>query len=138
MQSMAQTGQVLKVDTSGRVWTPRARREEVLDEFERRWMAAVKFAALIGVKYPTLASWVQKRRRERGAGAAAGRPAALRWVEAAVEVRGSGLRVELPGGARFEVADEGQAKLAAVLLRALGLAEGRGAASTLGAGGAGC
>ena len=134
---MAQTDQVMKVDAVGRVWTPRARREEVLDELERSGMAAVKFAALIGVKYPTLASWVQKRRRERGA-AAAGRPAALRWVEAAVEARAVGLRVELPGGARIEVADEGQAKLAAVLLRALGAAECRGAASPLCAGGAGC
>jgi len=119
MQSMAQTDQVLKVDVAGRVWTPRARREEVLDALERSGMAAVKFAACIGVKYPTLASWVQKRRREREAGAAAGQPAALRWVEAAVETQGSGLRVELPGGARIEIADEAQAKLAAVLLRAL-------------------
>ena len=115
MQSMAQIDQVLKVDSAGRVWTPRARREEVLDELERSGMAAVKFAAFIGVKYPTLASWVQKRRREREAG----RPAALRWVEAAVETRAVGLRVELPGGARIEVADEAQAKLVAVLLRAL-------------------
>jgi hypothetical protein len=76
------------------------------------------------VKYPTLASWVQKRRRQREAGAVAGRPAALRWVEAAVEAHGSGLRVELQGGARIEIADEAQAKLAAVLLRAL---EGGGA-----------
>ena len=112
---MAQTDRVLKVDRSGRVWTPRARREEVLDELERSGMAAVKFAALIGVKYPTLASWVQKRRRERGAGAAAGRPVALGWVEAAVEAaveaQGGGLSVELPGGVRIEVADEGQARL---------------------------
>ena len=55
MQSMAQTDQILKVDVAGRVWTPRARREEVLDEFERSGMAAVKFAAFIGMKYPTLA-----------------------------------------------------------------------------------
>ena len=39
---MAQTDQVLKVDVAGRVWTPRARREEVLDEFERSGMAAAK------------------------------------------------------------------------------------------------
>ena len=125
MQSMAQTDQVLKVDTSGRVWTLRARREEVLDELERSGMPVVKFAAFIGVKYPTLASWVQKRRRLRKAGRTVGQPAALRWVEA-VEAHGSGLRVELPGGARIEIADEAQAKLAAVLLRVLG------------AGGSGC
>jgi hypothetical protein len=141
---MAQTDQVLKVDAAGRVWTPRARREEVLDEFERSGMAVVKFAAFIGVKYPTLASWVQKRRRQRNAGAAAGRPAALRWVEAAVaeaavaEAPCARLRVELPGGARIEIADEAQAKLAAVLLRALAAAERRVTATPLCAGGAGC
>jgi hypothetical protein len=123
---MTQTDQFLKVDVAGRLWTPRARRGEVLDEFERSGMAAVKFATLIGVKYPTLASWVQKRRQKRRAGAAAGQPAALRWVEAAVKVPGAGLRVELAGGARIEIADEAQAKLAAVLLQALG------------AGGSGC
>ena len=69
---MDQTDQVLKVDAAGRVWTPRAKREEVLDELERSGMAAVKFAAFIGVKYPTLASWVQKRRRQRKADAAGG------------------------------------------------------------------
>ena len=58
MQSMAQTDAVLKVDVAGRVWTPRGRREEVLDEFERGGMPAAKFAAFIGVKYPTFASWV--------------------------------------------------------------------------------
>ena len=55
---MAETDQVLKVDVAGRVWTPRARREEVLDEFERSGMAAAKFAVFVGVKYPTFASWV--------------------------------------------------------------------------------
>ena len=82
-------------------------------------MAVAKFAVFVGVKYPTFASWVQKRRRQRKGGEVAGRPAALQWVEAAVEVPGAGLRVELLGGARIEIADEAQAKLAAVLLRAL-------------------
>ena len=36
-----------------------------------------------------------------------------------MELPGTGLRVELLGGARIELADEAQAKLAAVLLRAL-------------------
>jgi len=125
MQSMVQTDQVLKMDAAGRLWTPRAKREELLDELEHSGMAAVKFAAFIGVKYPTLASWVHKRRR-RKAGTAAGLPAALRWVEAAVEAHGSGLRVELARGARIAIAEEAQVKLAAVLLWALGM------------GGAGC
>jgi hypothetical protein len=47
---------------------------------------------------------VQKRRRQRKGGEVAGRPAALQWVEAAVEVPGAGLRVELLGGARQRAA----------------------------------
>jgi hypothetical protein len=123
---MAQTDRILKVDVSGRVWTPREQREAVLDEFERSGLPATKFAEHIGVKYPTFASWVQKRRRRRGDGAARSRkePAALKWVEATVDDAEVGtaraLVVHLPGGARIEVADAAQAVLAAQLLRALG------------------
>jgi hypothetical protein len=42
-----------------------ARRDEVLDEFERSGMEAAKFTVFVGVKYPTFVSWVQKRRRQR-------------------------------------------------------------------------
>lgn len=103
---MAQTDRVLKVDTAGRVWTPREQREAVLDEFERSGLPATEIAAHIGVKYPTLASWVQKRRKQRGDGAPRGRrePAALKWVEATVDEGKAGaartLIVHLPGGAR--------------------------------------
>jgi hypothetical protein len=122
---MAQTERILKVDTAGRVWTPREQREAVLDEFERSGLPATKFAAHIGVKYPTFASWVQKRRQRRGDGAARVRqePAALKWVEARVDEAKAGaagvLMLHLPGGARLEVGDAVQVALAAQLLRAL-------------------
>jgi hypothetical protein len=121
--------QILKVDTAGRVWTPREQREAVLDEFERSGMPASKFAERIGVKYSTFAAWAA-RRRKKGGGADAVRerraePAALKWVEAEPEqARPSpavgALVVHLPGGARMEVADASQVALAAGLLRALG------------------
>ena len=57
---------VLKTDAKGRVQTPPARRESLLDEFERSGLSGKKFAALIGVKYQTFANWAQKRRKERG------------------------------------------------------------------------
>ena len=108
---------LLKVDGSGRVWTPRELREGALDEFERSGMPATQFAKRLGVKYPTFASWVQKRRRERGA------YKKLEWVEACVAAsaaaRSGALTVQLPGGARVEVGDVGQAKMVAVLLREL-------------------
>jgi transposase len=58
---MNPTDRILKVDVVGRVWRPGEQREAVLDEFERSGLPASKFAAHIGVKYPTFASWVQKR-----------------------------------------------------------------------------
>ncbi len=116
---MTETDQVLKVDVAGRVWTPRERREAVLDEFERSGMSAAKFAEFIGVKYTTFASWVQKRRRPPNTGAPAAPSPALRWVEAAIQAPGAGLCVHLEGGVRIEITDAAQAKLAAALLRAL-------------------
>lgn len=122
--------QILKVDVTGRVWTPLGRREAVLDEFERSGMPATKFAEHVGVKYSTFASWVQKRRRQRATAETTGtvkikgrEPAGLKWVEAAVQAtmtgHARGLMVHLPGGARMEVAEVSQALLAAELVRAL-------------------
>jgi len=118
-------GAVLKTDGVGRVRTPVARRESLLDEFERSGLSGPKFAALAGIKYQTLAGWARKR-RGRGDGS---RPnlvkpvAAGRWLEAVVEQAqnpAAALVLHLRGGVRMEVADESQAALAAVLVRALG------------------
>ena len=57
--------ELLKTDTSGRVRTPPERREALLDEFERGGLSGMRFAARYGLKYPTFASWVARRRRER-------------------------------------------------------------------------
>ena len=132
----SKTEQVLKVDEAGRVWTPRELRDAVLDEFERSGMPATQFAARLGVKYPTFASWVQQRRKSRGV------TKSLQWVEATVATsaptRSKSLTVQLPGGARIEVGDAAQAKVAAVLLRELAAAESRVATPSLSAGGAAC
>src|SRR5687767_14945418 len=115
---------VLKTDVLGRVQTPPERREALLDEFEKSGMSGAKFAAFIGVKYQTLANWVQKRRRQRTAALEAngGEAAAPRWVEAVLEgeagSRAAGaLRVYLPGGAHLEIVDRRQALLAGEVLR---------------------
>lgn len=52
----------LKTDAVGRVRTPAAKRAEILEAFERSGVSGVEFAALVGVKYPTFAAWVQARR----------------------------------------------------------------------------
>ena len=132
-----QAEELLRVDALGRVWTTAERREWLLDEFERSGVAGAEFARIAGIKYSTFATWVQKRRRATGvhpapgkAGILAGtrRRAALPgpcFVEARIERSSAGpgsvatLRVELPCGARMEIADGSQASLAAALLRAL-------------------
>ena len=119
---------VLKRDGQGRVRTPAARREQLLDEFERSGLSGPKFAVLAGLKYQTFATWVQKRKRQRGAAKVpAATSESMKWLEAVVEqaheavdrAGGATLVLQLPGGVRLEVADERQATLAAMVVRAL-------------------
>jgi hypothetical protein len=131
--------EVLKTDVMGRVRVKRARREALLDEFERSGASAQAFANLVGVKYQTFASWVQKRRRARkqyspkqqveALPAPPTSTGAFRLLEAVVESgparaaaveNGESLCVHLPGGAWIEVRASRQAALAAELLKALG------------------
>ena len=121
---------LLKTDTLGRVFTPSARRQQLLDEFERSGLSGIKFAALAGLKYQTFASWVQARRRQRS-GTGPARPpqdplASVRWLEAVLDQAqgqsggtGAALQVRLSGGAQLEIAHAGQVPLAAALLAAL-------------------
>ena len=61
MTDTTTTGEILVQDTLGRVRTPREKREQILDEYERSGMSGAAFAALVGVKYSTLSSWIQHR-----------------------------------------------------------------------------
>jgi hypothetical protein len=130
MTSTESSGQILKTDALARVRTPPERRQQLLDEFESSGLSGVKFAALVGVKYSTLAGWAAKRRRQGQAGSSAGppsqSPSKLRWVEAVLDqAQGqpgrnvSVLTVQLPGGARLEIGHLHQVELAAALVRAL-------------------
>lgn len=105
------------VDTRGRVRTSKEQRRLILAEFERSGLSAARFAQRTGLKYSTLAGWVQRyRRRKRPA-----RKSPLRLVEAVVASATSGavLQVQLPGGARLEIGEASQVPLAAALVHAL-------------------
>jgi DNA-binding transcriptional regulator YiaG len=65
-KEMEASEQILKRDVIGRVQTPQGLRERIVDEFERSGMSGREFARMAGMKYPTFASWVQKRRRANG------------------------------------------------------------------------
>ena len=67
----------------------------LLDEWERSGGSAAQFADYVGIKYSTLANWIQKRRKQTGPQSVFGRSQAKaqmdlsksngRWVEAIVE-----------------------------------------------------
>ena len=110
------------VDSKGRVRVSKEQRQTILAEFERSGVPAVQFARRTGLKYSTLAGWLQRYHRTK----LRRRTRAVRLLEAVVEgaqppagPSRSVLVVQLPGGARVEVADETQAVLAAALIRAL-------------------
>jgi hypothetical protein len=119
--------QVLKTDARGRVRTPVERRQQLLEEFERSGLSGIKFAALAGIKYPTFAAWVKRRRQQADhAKLPAKPPDSMRWLEAVVEqAQSPGARspgtivLELAGGARLQISNASQAVLAAALVRAL-------------------
>ncbi len=117
---------IVKTDGKGRVQTPPARRELLLDEFERSGLSGPKFAALVGIKYQTFAAWSLRRRKLNGSKAAVKPAAQVRWLEAvldqaqtSVAPKALSLLLHLPGGARMELAHAEQAPLAAALLRSL-------------------
>lgn len=56
----------LRLHALGRVCTPRAQREAMLDEFERSGLSAARFARAAGIKYQTFVTWVQGRRHAHG------------------------------------------------------------------------
>ena len=118
--------QILIQDSLGRVRTPRERREVLLEEYERSGMSGIAFAEKYGIKYTTLASWIQKKKKrtlsdQKGPEVEVG----VQWVEAVVPEQrdymeqGGPLIVRI-GGAEMEVADRKGAMLAVEVLRQLG------------------
>jgi len=129
---------IIKTDVLGRIKTPAARREQLLDEFERSGLSGCKFAELAGIKYSTFATWGQKRRRARGTSAALKTPTRsaeqVRWLEAVVQEAQeskAGLKesivLELRGGGRVELSNRKQLPLAAALLGELESPSGQAA-----------
>lgn len=117
---------VLKVDTEGRVRTPKEKREEILAAYGGSGMTGQQFAAFCGVKYSTLMNWVGKARRANKPGGESGKPAGMNWVEATLEPgspgSGEGLIIEIGTGVRLEVSNSRQAVLAGEVIRSLEVA----------------
>lgn len=107
-------------DTKGRLRVSKVQRRDILAALARSGESLPRFARRTGLKYSTLANWVQRSRRSKPSG----REPRLRLLEAVVESSqvaeaGTALVLQLPGGMRLEVTDERQVALAAMLVRAL-------------------
>jgi hypothetical protein len=130
----AETGEIMSQDAQGRVLVSRERRELLLEQYDRSGMSGVKFAQYVGIKYSTLAYWLQSRRRHRerekllmkaGTEMEPGRSNGA-WIEAVVEngsqprVSTGALRIYFAGGAYCQISSATEAALAAELLGRLG------------------
>jgi len=126
--------QILSQDTRGRVLVTPERRESLLAEYDRSGMSAVKFAQYVGIKYSTLAYWVQRRREQRrkekalikaGADTKPNRSNGA-WIEAVVESASEpggpagALRIYFVGGAYCQISNAAEMALVAELLGRLG------------------
>ena len=111
------------VDTRGRLRVSKAQRRDILAALARSGESLPQFARRTRLKYSTLARWVQQDQARHPKPSR--RPRPLRLLEAMIESAPNpstavgGLVLQLPGGVRVEVADEKQAALAALVVRAL-------------------
>jgi hypothetical protein len=113
---------IIKSDRTGRARYTQQYKVEVLAAYEASGMSGPAFAEHCGLKYPTFASWVSKRRREENQSSPlAGDPTNQQFVlaEFGTAPASGELHVELPGGASARLSDAGQAGLLAALIKAL-------------------
>ena len=105
------------VDTRGRVRVSKEQRREILAALTRSGESVPRFAQRTGLKYSTLARWVQVSRRTQRPK----QPPQLRLLDAVVASvpPGPGLPIHLPGGARVELQTNAQIPLVVALVRGL-------------------
>lgn len=115
--------EVLRQDVRGRVRIPGGKREAILDAFEASGMSGAAFARQWGLKYPTFANWVQRRRRDREKGPESRTATkSISLVEALVGQdfsANAGLKIEAPGGIKLWVRRREEIALAVELVKAL-------------------
>jgi hypothetical protein len=128
---------ILRKDARGRVVVTAERRAGLLAEFDRSGISGIQFAKLAGVKYTTLAYWLQQRRKKQKGTLPAQETAPrgergpeVRWLEAVMESgskpadeemkRTEPLVMHGPGGVWWKIEDERQARWTAEVLRYLG------------------
>jgi hypothetical protein len=111
---------LIRSDSKGRVLVAAEQRDALLDAFEQSGQSAMAFCRQHGLKYPTFATWVQKRRR-------ASEPVHPRFAEVNVDLPAlaeppalpESMRVTLADGTRIDISCRKQLAWAMELLRHL-------------------
>lgn len=116
---------IMKADRRGRLRYTAEQRKTMVDGYRASGLSAPRFAALHGVNYQTLVSWIKKGKTAGPAGPLRPvHPGLLSLVAAEIEAtpvpdKGGPLELHLPGGATLVIRGAGQVALAAALLRQL-------------------
>jgi transposase-like protein len=116
---------IMKTDRRGRLRYTPEQKKTMVEAYMASGLSAPRFAALHGVNYQTLISWIKKGKT----GGSAARPrslhsALLSLVPAEIDhstAMGAGRAMEvlLPGGASLLISSPGQVDLAVALIREL-------------------
>lgn len=111
---------IIRADRRGRLRYTKEQKEAMLAAYRDSGLSGPKFAALHGIKYPTLASWLQKRGRDHAENQLDTGDQSPKFILAEV---GSGsataLEVRMPGGATLMIHSREQVTLAVAVLREL-------------------
>ena len=114
---------ILKSDCRGRLRYSAEQRAALVEAYQASGLSGPRFAAIHGVKYQTLASWLQKRKKTgvSAGGTGLAHPAFLSLVPAELTASPSAAPMEilLPGGTKLAINSTGQIPLAAALIREL-------------------
>ena len=110
---------IIKSDRTGRRRYTQDYKNEVLSAYESSGMSGPAFAEHCGLKYPTFASWVSKRRREKTGDKVPESNQQFVLAEFGASSDPEGIAIELPGGAGARLADASQIALLAAPIRAL-------------------
>ena len=112
--------ELIRTGRDGRQRYSEAYKHQVLEAFDASGMSGKAFAEQCGVKYPTFASWLAKRRRDGSPQAAApADPDGPAFLLAEIGEGSEALELTLPGGITARATTPGQARLLAALIAAL-------------------
>jgi len=114
--------ELLKLDSRGRIQISSERRTALLDEFDRSGMTGAGFARHYGIKYTTFAHWIRMRKKaaQQQQHANPGTGEKFLLVTNREPTSSPGLTVDLPHGAKVNIATTAEAELVGALIRSLG------------------